>query len=215
MRLGVLLTSAIVLVTGCSGGNGPDPSSSFTGATTSVTSPEVPAPDPSVERAESCSALADYLAQGGSSHDDTYDATTDTLTVYSVDGREFVLTPRDASCISGTPAVSERVRDAVQAGDADAPRTSESTMFKAALTAGVRTTVRSHCGVNSVTVKGRLWLADPPLGDHNPPPGWDENRTSGYFFSNGRHGSFYGDQGQRASFRSAPDDAEDPNLGCK
>lgn len=44
---------------------------------------------------------------------------------------------------------------------------------------GVRVTVPSHCGVLSVTIDGQLWLADPPLGDHNPPPGWEENQTSG------------------------------------
>ena len=215
MRFGLLLTFAVVLVTGCSGGDKPVSSSRATATSTPVSSPTIPAPDLSVARAESCAALAAYLALGGSSDDDTYDATTDTLTVYSSDSREFVLTSRDASCISGSPAVSERVLDAVRANDASAPGPSESTMFKAALKAGVRTTVRSHCGVNSVTVKGRLWLADPPLGDHNPPPGWDENQTSGYFFGKGKHGAFYGDQRQWASFRLAPDGAEDPNMGCE
>jgi hypothetical protein len=213
VRFGLLLTCAAVVLAGCGNADGPERGSPSTGATTAGTT--TAAPDPVVEGAESCPALADYLAQGGSSDDDTYDAATDTLIVYAVDSRTFVLTPRDASCISGSAAVSERVRDAVEAGGTNTPGSGESTMFKAALKAGVRVAVRSHCGVNGVTIDGRLWLADPPLGDHNPPPGWDENATSGYFFSKRKYGSFYGDQGQRATFRSAADDAEDPDLGCE
>ena len=81
---------------------------------------------------------------------------------------------------------------------------------------GVWVTVPSHCGVLSVTVDGRLWLAEPPLGDHNPPPGWGENRTSGLWVvtSPGR-AEFHGDLGQRASFRQAPVGAKDPDAGCE
>jgi hypothetical protein len=76
--------------------------------------------------------------------------------------------------------------------------------------------VPSHCGVLSVTVEGRLWLADPPLGDHNPPPGWDENQTMGSLVETGSERAvFIGDGGQRASFRRAPDGHEDPNAGCE
>jgi len=81
---------------------------------------------------------------------------------------------------------------------------------------GVRVTVPSHCGVLSVTVNGRLWLADPPLGDHNPPPGWDENQTAGRWVVIGPgRAEFRGDQGQRASFRKAAPGATDPNAGCE
>lgn len=81
---------------------------------------------------------------------------------------------------------------------------------------GVRLAVPSHCGVLSVTVKGRLWLADPPLGDHNPPPGWDENETMGSLLRTGPgRAVFHGDEGQRASFRLAPLGAEDPNAQCE
>ena len=81
---------------------------------------------------------------------------------------------------------------------------------------GVRVAVPSHCGVLSLTVNGRLWLADPPLGDHNPPPGWDENETSGVLLKTGPgRAVFKGDGGQRAVFRSAPLGAEDPNAGCE
>jgi hypothetical protein len=81
---------------------------------------------------------------------------------------------------------------------------------------GVRVAVPSHCGVLSLTVKGRLWLADPPLGDHNPPPGWDENETMGVLLRTGPgRAVFMGDGGQRASFHRAPRGAQDPNAGCE
>lgn len=77
-------------------------------------------------------------------------------------------------------------------------------------------TVTSHCGVVSVTVDGQLWLADPPLGDHNPPPGWDENETSGSWVLLGPdRAEFRGDQGQRASFLRADPGIPDPNAGCE
>lgn len=80
----------------------------------------------------------------------------------------------------------------------------------------VRVAVPSHCGVLSVTVDGHLWLAAPPLGDHNPPPGWDENETTGVLIKTGpRRAVFKGDGGQRAFFRRAPLDAENPNAGCE
>ncbi|QLQ10228.1 MAG: hypothetical protein HZY75_07340 [Nocardioidaceae bacterium] len=80
----------------------------------------------------------------------------------------------------------------------------------------MRVTVPSHCGVLSVTVEGQLWLADPPLGDHNPPPGWDENQTSGrLIFLNPDRAEFHGDQGQRATFRRADPVDTDPNAECE
>lgn len=81
---------------------------------------------------------------------------------------------------------------------------------------GVRVSVPSHCGVLSVTIDGQLWLADPPLGDHNPPAGWDENQTPGRFVQTGpRRAEFHGDAGQTAMFRLAPAGATDPNSGCE
>lgn len=86
----------------------------------------------------------------------------------------------------------------------------------AAFGSGVRVSVPSHCGVLSVTVGGQLWLADPPLGDHNPPAGWDENRTPGRFVQRGpRRADFHGDAGQSATFRLAPPGVTDPNSGCE
>lgn len=81
---------------------------------------------------------------------------------------------------------------------------------------GIKVAVPSHCGVLSVTVKGDLWLADPPLGGHNPPRGWDENVTLGHFVRiNPRLGKFVGDGGQEAKFRRAGPGTADPNSGCE
>ena len=97
------------------------------------------------------------------------------------------------------------------------PLTAEPAMFEDSLRPDVVGAAgRSHCGVLSLTVKGRLWLADPPLGDHNPPPGWDENETMGVFLKTGPgRAVFKGDGGQRASFQLASRGAEDPNAGCE
>jgi len=80
---------------------------------------------------------------------------------------------------------------------------------------GVRVSIRSHCGVRSTWVKGELWLADPPLGGHSAPPGWDGNATTGAFVvtSTGR-AKFTGDGGQEALFRLADPGTVDPNAGC-
>ncbi len=83
-------------------------------------------------------------------------------------------------------------------------------------TRGIRVAVPSHCGVLSVTVKGDLWLAAPPLGGHNPPSGWDENETLGHFVQvSPRLGKFMGDGGQEATFRRAAQGASDPNSHCE
>jgi hypothetical protein len=81
---------------------------------------------------------------------------------------------------------------------------------------GIRVAISSHCGVRSAWVKGDLWLASPPLGGHNPPPGWDENETVGSFVitADGR-AKFYGDGGQKARFRLASPGSADPNGGCE
>lgn len=82
--------------------------------------------------------------------------------------------------------------------------------------AGTEMSISSHCGVHSAWVKGELWLADPPLGGHNPPPGWDENATTGVFVVTSKgQAKFLGDGGQQARFRLAEPNAEDPNAGCE
>ena len=108
------------------------------------------------------------------------------------------------------------------AGDAQVstrPEPSESTERSPSVApshTGVHVTVPSHCGVLSVTIDGHLWLADPPLGHHNPPPGWNENETTGYFVRTGpQRAEFHGDGGQHAHFRRAASGAEDPNTGCE
>jgi hypothetical protein len=75
--------------------------------------------------------------------------------------------------------------------------------------------VYSHCGVVGTVVDGVLWLADPPLGDGNPPPGWDENDTAGSFMQlSDDRAEFRTANGRVARFRRAPQGAGDPNVGC-
>lgn len=66
---------------------------------------------------------------------------------------------------------------------------------------------------SSVWVGGHLWLASPPLGSHNPPPGWDEKREAGLFVVKKAWAEFRGDGGQKAHFRRAEPGTVDPNLG--
>lgn len=81
---------------------------------------------------------------------------------------------------------------------------------------GKRLSIRSHCGVVSVWVGKALWLADPRLGGHHPPAGWDENQTLGYFFVTGPgRATFVGDGGQVAHFGLAATGTEDPLVGCE
>jgi hypothetical protein len=80
---------------------------------------------------------------------------------------------------------------------------------------GLRHTVDSHCGVVSTTVDGVLWLADPPLGDNNPPAGWDENDTPGVFaVQDAGDAVFTADTGVTAHFVKAPPGTSDPG-GCE
>jgi len=80
----------------------------------------------------------------------------------------------------------------------------------------VRVVVPSHCGVRSVWVHDRLWLAAPALGGHNPPPGWDENETAGAFMITGRGKAvFHTDSGLSARFRLAERGTADPSDSCE
>lgn len=88
----------------------------------------------------------------------------------------------------------------------------------------VRTYGLGHGGARSVpiavssalVVDGVLWLADPPLGDGNPPSGFDQNDTPGWFTQTGQdNAEFRGDSGAIAEFRRAPKGAEDPGKGCE
>lgn len=81
---------------------------------------------------------------------------------------------------------------------------------------GVPHRLLTHCGVASTTVAGVLWLAHPPLGDHNAPPGWDENETTGTFTRlSDTEAEFRATTGAVARFRRAPTGAPDPNRGCE
>ena len=83
-------------------------------------------------------------------------------------------------------------------------------------TAGARHTLEVHCGVLSTWYGDQLWIADPPLGGHNPPKGWDENRVQGEFIvTSEASATFRGDNGEKARFRRAGDDMADPNEGCE
>lgn len=81
---------------------------------------------------------------------------------------------------------------------------------------GTRRTVATHCGVVSTTVEGTLWLADPPLGDHNPPTGWNENEQAGVFaVRDQKEALFTADTGVQARFVKARAGAPDPGVGCE
>ncbi|HET9422974.1 MAG TPA: hypothetical protein VFO49_17670 [Nocardioides sp.] len=77
------------------------------------------------------------------------------------------------------------------------------------------TTLDTHCGVLSAHVDGRLWIADPPIGDHDPPPGWGENETSGFFSAGRGRAVFRGEGGQVALFRRARPSEPDPAASCE
>lgn len=123
MRVLALFLAAMLAVGGCSSDDSerrsaPDgPSGDITPGTSQPTSPDQEAVvEPSYE---DCPALAVYLSEGGSSHDDTYDSGADTLYVYSVDSRQFLLTSSDSRCISRSAAISRQVRDALLAHQAN------------------------------------------------------------------------------------------------
>lgn len=71
----------------------------------------------------------------------------------------------------------------------------------------MRLDLSTHCGVKTAEVEGVFWVADPPLGDGNPPEGW------GYLYTPGRWkptsettAVFLADSGVSATFvRSTPD----------
>lgn len=70
-------------------------------------------PPSSVVHYEGCLDLASYFTNGGSSHDDLYDPTTDVLVVYSVDSRQFRVTVDDADCLHESTQVAKQVCDAI------------------------------------------------------------------------------------------------------
>lgn len=82
---------------------------------------------------------------------------------------------------------------------------------------GKRLTLRTHCGVLSASVDGKLWLASPPISDGsgNPPPGWGENETTGRWRQTGTHATFRSSSGKVAHFVRARRGIKDPAFGCE
>lgn len=109
-----------------------------------------------------------------------------------------------------TPAAPASVSPAPTADAPSQPVQSETPR------SAVRFVLRTHCGVRSAEVDGVLWLADPPLGGHSSPPGWDENETAGWFVVVAdRRAEFRGAGGERALFRRARAGTQDPSEGCE
>jgi hypothetical protein len=80
---------------------------------------------------------------------------------------------------------------------------------------GVWTALSTGCGVLSATVDGTLWIADPPLGNDGPPPGWGAEETWGHFVPGARgRAMFRGEDGQIALFRRAGPEEADPAADC-
>ena len=77
------------------------------------------------------------------------------------------------------------------------------------------TSLDTHCGVLSAVVDGTLWIADPPIGGHRPPPGWGESQTSGFFVAGTGRAVFRGEGGQVALFRRARPSEPDPMANCE
>ncbi len=65
----------------------------------------------------------------------------------------------------------------------------------------------THCGVRYATFDGRRWLADPILGDVNPPPGWGNPFDTGAMeLVSKDRALFLSHSGERAFFVPAPED---------
>ena len=76
---------------------------------------------------------------------------------------------------------------------------------------GVRYSHRlyTHCGVRSADFDGRRWLADPFLGEANPPPGWGNPFDPGTIELVAEDRAlFVSHSGERAFFIPAPADYE-------
>lgn len=121
-----------------------------------------------------------------------------------------------AALLGACGGSSDSKEVAVRSSSSD--RASTTTTTTSTSPTGIPHVVRTHCGVLSTTVAGVLWLADPPMGDrdHNPPPGWDENETSGTFVQLTQDNAvFKTNTGQVERFRRAPTGAKDPYEGCE
>ena len=130
--------------------------------------------------------------------------------------RALCLSALALAVLSGCATPDTHVEAAETASPGVRPGTTAHSPTAGAPARRIRVTISSHCGVRSAWVRGKLWLASPPLGGHNPPPGWDENETRGVFVMTARErGVFRGAAGQTAHFRLAGVGAADPNAGCE
>lgn len=105
-----------------------------------------------------------------------------------------------------------------EAGTAPGTAGSTATTAPAGSQLGVPHLLHTHCGVQSTTVDGQLWLADPPISDgsDNPLPGWGPNDTDGTFVRlTGTEAEFRASTGPVARFRRAPAGTADPGAGCE
>lgn len=67
----------------------------------------------------------------------------------------------------------------------------------------------THCGIRSANFDGRRWLADPILGDANPPPGWGNPIDPGTMeLVSKDRALFLSHSGESAFFIPAPEDYE-------
>ena len=70
-----------------------------------------------------------------------------------------------------------------------------------------RHTLYTHCGVRYANFDGRRWLADPVLGEANPPPGWGNPSDPGTMeLVSQDRALFLSFSGERAFFIPAPED---------
>lgn len=76
-----------------------------------------------------------------------------------------------------------------------------------------RLSLFTHCGVSDADVDGVHWVADPPLGNGNPPDGWGNPETPGRWRQTGETTAlFLADSGVAASFVRA--ESPDTGRGC-
>lgn len=119
MKVATVLCALCLALCGCSEqapavtAQGSLSTSGSPSATSSVTPSPTASPNNVLQHYEGCLDLASYFMNGGSSHDDLYDPTTDAVVVYSIVSRQFRITVADADCLHESPQVANQVRDAI------------------------------------------------------------------------------------------------------
>ena len=70
-------------------------------------------------------------------------------------------------------------------------------------------TLYVHCGIRDARFDGRLWMANPMLGNHNPPPGWTADDSVGTMdLVNDDLAVFTAESGRAIQFKPWPLDVE-------